>query len=42
MASQQILDNYDHPGAEELTQAMLSERNSGVQLSYCGDQNAAA
>ncbi|WP_289394805.1 MbeB family mobilization protein [Pantoea stewartii] len=36
--SQQILDNYTTIREQKSTQAMLSERNSGVQLSTCGDQ----
>ena len=36
--SKQILDNYTTIREQKSTQAMLSERNSGVQLSTCGDQ----
>ena len=36
--SQQILDNYTTIREQKSTQAMLSERNSGVQLSTCGEQ----
>ena len=36
--SQQILDNYVSIREQKSTQAMLSERNSGVQLSTCGEQ----
>ncbi|WP_410742693.1 MbeB family mobilization protein [Citrobacter freundii] len=35
---QQILDNYTTIREQKSTQAMLSERNSGVQLSTCGEQ----
>ncbi|WP_225893467.1 mobilization protein [Escherichia coli] len=35
---QQILDNYTTIREQKRTQAMLSERNSGVQLSTCGEQ----
>ncbi|MCV6019967.1 mobilization protein, partial [Escherichia coli] len=35
---QQILDNYTAIREQKSTQAMLSERNSGVQLSTCGEQ----
>lgn len=35
---QQILDNYTIIREQKSTQAMLSERNSGVQLSTCGEQ----
>ncbi len=34
---QQILDNYDHPGAEAHAGHAV-RRNSGVQLSTCGEQ----
>ncbi|MBJ2654103.1 mobilization protein, partial [Salmonella enterica subsp. enterica serovar Derby] len=35
---QQIRDNYTTIREQKRTQAMLSERNSGVQLSTCGEQ----
>ncbi|MBF3299401.1 MbeB family mobilization protein [Leptospira borgpetersenii serovar Ballum] len=35
---QQILENYTTIREQKSTQAMLSERNSGVQLSTCGEQ----
>ncbi|MBJ5491530.1 MbeB family mobilization protein [Salmonella enterica subsp. enterica serovar Derby] len=35
---QQILDNYTTIREQQRTQAMLSERNSGVQLPTCGEQ----
>ena len=35
---QQILENYTPIREQKSTQAMLSERNSGVQLSPCGEQ----
>ncbi len=34
---QQMLDNYDHPGAEAHAGHAV-RRNSGVQLSTCGEQ----
>ncbi|WP_413499935.1 MbeB family mobilization protein [Buttiauxella gaviniae] len=34
---QQIVDNYETLREQKATQAMLSEKNSGVQLSTCGD-----
>jgi hypothetical protein len=42
VAGQQILDNYTTIREQKSTQAILSERNSGVQLSTCGEQDAAA
>ncbi|MDM6737563.1 mobilization protein, partial [Enterobacter hormaechei] len=36
--SQQILDNYVSIREQKSTQAMRSERNSGVQLSTGGEQ----
>ncbi|TRJ13282.1 mobilization protein, partial [Salmonella enterica subsp. enterica serovar Typhimurium] len=35
---QQILDNYTTIREQKSTQAMLSERNSGVQLTTCGEE----
>ena len=35
---QQILDNYMTIREQKSTQAMLSERNNGVQLSICGTE----
>ncbi|WP_165453504.1 MbeB family mobilization protein [Klebsiella quasipneumoniae] len=35
---QQILDNYTTIREQKRTQAMLSERNSGVQLTTCGEE----
>ncbi|EDU4497920.1 TPA: mobilization protein [Salmonella enterica subsp. enterica] len=35
---QQITGNYQAIRAQERTQAMLSEKNHGVQLSLCGEQ----
>ncbi|WP_411899877.1 mobilization protein, partial [Salmonella enterica] len=35
---QQILENYTAIREQKSTQAMLSERNSGVQLATCGEQ----
>ncbi|MBN3099959.1 MbeB family mobilization protein [Pectobacterium brasiliense] len=35
---QQILENYTTIREQKSTQAMLSERNSGVQLTTCGEQ----
>ncbi|MEL5467504.1 mobilization protein, partial [Serratia nevei] len=35
---QQILDNYTTIREQKSTQAMLSERNNGVQLTTCGEQ----
>lgn len=35
---QQILDNYITIQEQKRTQAMLSEKNNGVQLSTCGEQ----
>ncbi|OWA80907.1 mobilization protein, partial [Klebsiella pneumoniae] len=35
---QQITGNYRTIRAQERTQAMLSEKNHGVQLSLCGEK----
>ncbi|SYH30656.1 Uncharacterised protein [Klebsiella pneumoniae] len=35
---QQILENYTIIREQKSTQAMLSERNSGVQLTTCGEE----
>ncbi len=35
---QQILDNYTTIQEHKSTQAMLSEKNNGVQLTTCGDE----
>lgn len=35
---QQITENYQTIRAQERTQAMLSEKNHGVQLSLCGEK----
>ena len=35
---QQIVDNYVTLREQERTQAILSQKNSGVQLSTCGDE----
>ncbi|MGU4893983.1 mobilization protein, partial [Escherichia coli] len=35
---QQITGNYQTIRAQERTQAMLSEKNHGVQLSLCGEK----
>nr|WP_237760978.1 MbeB family mobilization protein [Pantoea sp. A4] len=35
---QQILDNYTTIQAQKNTQAVLSEKNSGVQLTACGEE----
>ncbi|WP_337224067.1 mobilization protein, partial [Salmonella enterica] len=36
--NQQILENYTTIREQKRTEAMLSERNSGVQLSSCGEE----
>ncbi len=38
VAGQQITGNYQTIRAQERTQAMLSEKNHGVQLSLCGEK----
>jgi len=39
---QQILDNYMIIREQKSTQTMLSERNSGMQLTTCGEQSRTA